>query len=146
MGLAGRKGARPTSPSEDFCRLQQISAVTAVLLFSPPPLRAPLSVRPSLFRRLLIHPEMSAHHLPPTDDEDDLGVPPVVLDTNFPTWIALDGLPKVTKDKLDKLGTVVRKVLGSIGEVRDFVMPFDENTNATKGFVRRAPIFSASDF
>jgi translation initiation factor 3 subunit B len=84
---------------------------------------------------------MSGHNLPPVEEEDDFGIPPVVLDTNFPTWIALDGLPKVTKDKLEKLGGVVRKVLGSIGEVRDFIMPFDETTNTTKGYGAALPIF-----
>ena len=46
-------------------------------------------------------------------------------------------LPVVPPEKFDKLSNVIRKIAGQVGTIREdgLVMPIDEKTNITKGFV-----------
>jgi translation initiation factor 3 subunit B len=50
--------------------------------------------------------------------------------------IVVDNLPKVPQAKVGKLSTVLRKIFGQIGVVREdgLVMPTDAQTGDTKGF------------
>lgn len=60
--------------------------------------------------------------------------PPFTPD--FSTAIVVDNLPKVPKDKYDKLLNFVKKIYAQLGEIMEngLVMPFDESANSTLGF------------
>ncbi len=57
-------------------------------------------------------------------------------ESGFGSVIVVDNLPKVPQAKVGKLSTVLRKIFGQIGVVREdgLVMPTDAQTGDTKGF------------
>ena len=57
-------------------------------------------------------------------------------ESGFGSVIVVDNLPKVPQAKVGKLTTVLRKIFGQIGVVREdgLVMPTDAQTGDTKGF------------
>lgn len=55
---------------------------------------------------------------------------------NFQTAIVVDNLPKVPKDKYEKLMGFVAKIYGQLGDIVEggLIMPFDDSANSTLGF------------
>eukprot|EP00891_Asterochloris_glomerata_P006248 jgi/Astpho2/6248/Aster-03652 len=77
--------------------------------------------------------------------DDDMGIPSeddeeveqdVQTETGFGCVIVVDNLPTVPPEKVDKLTTVLKKLFGQIGTIREggLWMPADEATKLTKGF------------
>eukprot|EP00929_Paragymnodinium_shiwhaense_P034777 TRINITY_DN1887_c0_g2_i1.p2 TRINITY_DN1887_c0_g2~~TRINITY_DN1887_c0_g2_i1.p2 ORF type:complete len:705 (+),score=242.91 TRINITY_DN1887_c0_g2_i1:96-2210(+) len=60
--------------------------------------------------------------------------PPVTLDQTFPTTLFISGLPKVGKEKYDKLMGVLGKLIDKYGPNKK-VMPLNKDTNQTEGFL-----------
>lgn len=68
------------------------------------------------------------------DEEDEEG--DVDYETGFGNIVVVDNLPVVPPEKFEKLQTVVKKIFGQIGAIREngLWMPVDEETQKTKGF------------
>lgn len=60
----------------------------------------------------------------------------VEQETGFGNIIVIDNLPVVAPEKFEKLQTVVKKIFGQIGDIREggLYMPLDSETQKTKGF------------
>lgn len=71
----------------------------------------------------------------PSEDEDD-DIEEIQSETGFGSVIVVDNLPVVPPGKHEKLVTVVRKIYGQIGTIREggLWMPVDQATKNTKGY------------
>jgi len=78
-------------------------------------------------------------------DGDDMGIPSddedvqeeeTDFESGFGSVIVVDNLPVVPEEKYEKLVSVLKKIYGQIGHVRDggVYMPKDPKTNMSKGF------------
>jgi translation initiation factor 3 subunit B len=68
-------------------------------------------------------------------DDEDVNVEEVKSESGFGNVVVVDNLPKVPSAKVEKLTTVLKKIFGQIGLIREngLVMPVDD-TGSTKGF------------
>ena len=68
-------------------------------------------------------------------DDEDVNVEEVKTESGFGNVVVVDNLPKVPSAKVEKLSTVLRKIFGQIGAIREggLLMP-TEADGSTKGF------------
>lgn len=71
----------------------------------------------------------------PSDDDESEG-DELNEETGFGSVIVVDNTPVVGSEKIDKLTTVIKRIFGGVGTIRDggFVLPVDKETGKTKGF------------
>jgi len=76
-------------------------------------------------------PEDLADYL--SDGEGDIEEP-ADMDKSFPESVFICNVPKVGKEKIEKLKSVIKKIIDKCGN-NDIHMPLNEETNQTYGFV-----------
>lgn len=70
----------------------------------------------------------------PSDEEDE--EEEVVQEDGFANIVVVDKLPQVSQEKYDKLTSILKKIFGASGRIREGGLhhPVDESTNMSKGF------------
>lgn len=71
-----------------------------------------------------------------SDDDDLMEEETLEFDQGFGNIVAVDNLPQVPKEKFEKLETVIRKIYGQIGVIKEdgLWMPTDPATEKTLGY------------
>jgi len=79
---------------------------------------------------------MSQKYRPPRNQnsEEDHGEPEVEMESGFSKIIVVDNVPVVTKDKYEKLKTVINRIFGAFGAIHDIHLIQDVE-GGTKGYV-----------
>ena len=70
-----------------------------------------------------------------SDDDDLMEEETLEFDLGFGNIVVVDNLPQVPKEKFEKLETVIRKIYGQIGLIKEdgLWMPADPSTGKTLG-------------
>lgn len=66
---------------------------------------------------------------------DDELVPRVYFKESLDNYVVVDGLPIITPEKKEKLIEVIRNNYSQVGKVKSIEVPFENETNLSKGFI-----------
>lgn len=66
---------------------------------------------------------------------DDELVPRVYFKESLDNYVVVDGLPIITPEKKEKLIEVIKNNYNQVGKVKSIEVPFDKETNTSKGFI-----------